>query len=195
MQSINGSCTFGNNLIATSPAPSSASGFYISTAYTAMCAGNATQWNICYYAVNTDIKSQSFFAVYRPSYNATFLSLVSGSATMITINSTNIISNYTCSNFTVPTFQVQSGDVIASCIHASGNTSLRLGVIGKANNAITLRRNFSNCGSTTAGAFPISFDTSINYANTPVAIHVQLGMFFILHIQYSNLYVHIYSGK
>ena len=59
---------------------------------------------------------------------------------MITINSTNIISNYTCSNFTVPTFQVQSGDVIASCIHASGNASLRLGVVGKANSAITLRR-------------------------------------------------------
>ena len=106
---------------------------------------------------------------------------------MITINSTNIISNYTCSNFTVPTFQVQSGDVIASCIRASGNTSLRLGVVGKANNAITLRRSFGSCGSTAAGAFPISIDTSTNYSSISVAVHVQLGMFFILYIQYSNV--------
>ena len=110
---------------------------------------------------------------------------------MITINSTNITSNYTCSNFTVPTFQVQSGDVIASCIHASGNTGLRLGVIGKANSVITLRRSFGNCGSTTAGALPSYLDTSTNYANISVAVHVQLGMFFTLYIQYSNVCVHL----
>ena len=188
---IHGLCTVGDNLTATSTTTSNTVGFFVSTAYAAPCAGNATQWNICYYGANTDIQSLSFFAVYRPSYNATFYSLVSGSATMLTIHSTNI-SNYICRNFTVSSFEVQPGDVIVSCIR-SYLYNQRLGVVGKANSAITLRRN-NVCGLTIAENFPNYFDTS-KYNRISNVVHVQLGMFFILHIQYFNVCVHIYSGE
>ena len=160
-------CSFGNNLnpLVSPPLPptrvTSNSDLIVNTVSAAQCPGNATGWNLCYYASSTDQNSNTYVGIYRPSPASTTYSLVNGSATNYKITQSSQPSsgyNTSCSQFSIPLsrqFMVQMGDVIAACVQPSG--SGRLGIVAVTSNGSRIPV-YTNAAC--FGSLPTTIDTS-----------------------------------
>lgn len=167
--------TFGNYSIQA--VPKSLSGTFANISSPVQCRGNATQWNVCYYAFTTDANgSMTDFGVYRA--NGTVYSLVPGSLFTKFIPRSN--ASFNCSSFTLARknqYVVQPGDIIAACVRNSQpgpRGSSRLGIIANVFGASVLH----------SGDRCISLNNSINWTKGPLALlsntvlHVSLGRCF-----------------
>ena len=166
-------CSFGNDL--TQLTSSTQTGFIVNTANPAQCPGNATTRNLCYYRSTRTGGQPStvYLGVYRPAtrYSSSY-SLVSGSY-YSTIPQP--VSNYSCSNFSIPQsqqFMIQVYDVIAACIQASASGHS----IVASTSGSPMISTVNMCGS--PSALPSNIFTSglgSKFTSQSIALHVSLG--------------------
>ena len=124
----NASCTFGiiDNQLAVYPR---IYGLIVNNETTAICSGNATAWNLCYY--HTASPNIIYLGVYRPpSSSEGSFSLVPGSF-MSYSAPLQTISVFPCIQISIPVseqFAVQAGDVIAACVRPPSGHG-RVGIV------------------------------------------------------------------
>lgn len=141
---INGQATCVIGTSANSLYPYSTMSFFLNTKDPALCNGNITTFQFCYYTINTDRNTEysSQFAVYRPiklpddsiSYSVLSRQLkVIRNATSLNLSQDQ--EQMVCSNvsFNVPV-SVQVGDVLGACLF-SESTPAQLQIVGNTTNS------------------------------------------------------------
>ena len=162
-------CSFGNDL--TQLTSSTQTGLIVNTANPAQCPGNATTWNLCYYRSTST--STVYLGVYRPAtrYSSSY-SLVSGSSSNYIIPQP--VSNYSCSNFSIPQsqqFMIQVYDVIAACVlsSASGHS-----IVASTSGSSIIINTANLCGSSSALPNNFNYIFASGYSLKSIALHVSL---------------------
>ena len=93
--------------------------FYLNTAHPAQCSGVGTSWRYCYHGKMDGNQKRMYYAtlaVYRQTSNDEREYTRVSDIFTVSRSASQMVSGFDCDTLTVPSFDIQVGDVIGACV-------------------------------------------------------------------------------